>query len=169
MGVGRNAMRRIGNPDIDQRTILKTIGASGVGISGLSIGASAEGKLLRGIYYDTLTHKVGGEVSGFVESSDSGLDGQVNVAGFSLPLSKLEKNHGTAQDTYYGRFTESKFKMAINRSKFSSSRTVVRLRITQGPSHGHQGNSGDLDFISLPIRGTTLKKRQKKRPLIHDG
>lgn len=71
--------------------MLKTIGVSSVSLAGVPQISKANSSLqYKGIYYDTLTHQVGGITSATIQHQESGLDGEINIAGFNLPVSRFE-------------------------------------------------------------------------------
>lgn len=78
---------------IERRDVLQTIAGGTATLSGVGSVSAAppelDGRVL-GATYDTLTQKTGTTVRGRVRRTDTGLDGRVNVAGFSIPLTELE-------------------------------------------------------------------------------
>lgn len=102
-------MRQFDIQNVDRRTMLKSIGSSTLGIAGFSGTSSATGQQLQGISYDTLTEKVGGPIAGRVEKQDGTLTGQIDIAGFSIPLEALRRAGGSVNPSYMGLLTGSRF------------------------------------------------------------
>lgn len=144
--------------DAERRTVLKAIGSSTVALSGFSAGASAEGEQLRGIYYDTLTHEVGGKVTGSAEKQDGSLRGTANVAGFSIPLEKLQRTADTPNPRYNGLLTESKFKNGDQPLKIQFEEHNGRNPHFSGTITRPSGKFGRLGFYLTPDPNYDPKK-----------
>jgi hypothetical protein len=99
-------VEKFSKPDsANRRKVLQGIGAGMVSVTGLSSSASAlpDGDLA-GIGYDTLTHRVGSEVTGNITERNGDLRGALNVAGFTIPLQELEP-HPTSSVNANARFS----------------------------------------------------------------
>lgn len=136
--------------DANRRTVLKTIGSSTIALSGFSTAVSAQSEQLRGIYYDTLTQEVGGTVTGNAEKQDGSLRGTANVAGFSIPLQKLQKTAYSANPRYNGLLTESRFKNGDQPLKIQFEEHDGRNPHFSGTITRPSGKFGRLGFYLTP-------------------
>jgi hypothetical protein len=134
----------------NRRTVLKTIGSSTIALSGISAAASAQGEQLRGIYYDTLTQEVGGTVTGNAEKRDGSLRGTANVAGFSIPLEKLQKTSDSANPRYNGLLTEPRFRNGNQPLKVQFEEHNGRSPHFSGTITHPSGRFGRLGFYLTP-------------------
>jgi len=86
----------------NRRTVLKSIGA-GITVGSFATRATAgSGVQVSGITYDTLTHKLGGPVSGTIERGPGNgvLNGRLDLAGFSIPCDELERRDASESEPY---------------------------------------------------------------------
>lgn len=86
----------------NRRTVLKSIGA-GITVGSFATRTTAgSGVQVSGITYDTLTHKLGGPVSGTIERGpgNGALNGRLDLAGFSVPCDELESRDASESEPY---------------------------------------------------------------------
>lgn len=102
-----------------RRSVLRSIGAA----SGVSVFNKLSSPSLKGVVgttYDTLTHQQGPPVTGEFSRSDDELNGTLRMAGFEIPLSRLEMvEPGPAGDRFQtvlseNRFTKGKKGLKVN-------------------------------------------------------
>lgn len=97
--------QKSGMQPVNRRTILKSIGgtaALGVGSVGGVSGAKTEllNGRIAGVTYDTLTHEAGKPAFGRVIAGSNGLQGRLDVAGFSIPLDALKTEPAPMTDLH---------------------------------------------------------------------
>lgn len=95
--------------DRNRRKVLQIIGSSSVGLVGFSGSVSASTPEFRGVAYDTLTQESIGTVRGKIKQTNNDLQGKIDIAGFSLPLEKLELASNKTKPKYTETFKEEKF------------------------------------------------------------
>lgn len=98
---------------LKRRTVLKGMGATAaLGTTGYGVLANRHKGAVSGVGYDPLTNIVSGEISGRVVRDGDQLNGSLRVAGFQIPMNKLElvPQSQSSADKFRARLTEKKFK-----------------------------------------------------------
>jgi len=117
--------------DKKRRTLLKGLGVGALGsIAGIQTGeATTPSGQIAGASYDTLTGKAGGPVSGTINVDNNQLQGQLNIAGFSLPLGRLEHVEDTASNA------KARYSATLSDSKFRAGDVPLKLSVRQEDDH----------------------------------
>jgi hypothetical protein len=154
---------------VNRRTVLETIG----GTAALSVGGAASvsgterrsiGGRVAGVTYDTLTHQTGKPAVGRVTSNSNGLQGNLQIAGYSIPLDSLETQKATKPDHNYAKYYGD-----LNQREFQQDELSLRVRILEHEDHlsgilsRPSTRFGELGFYvvneeSIDVREATASK-----------
>jgi hypothetical protein len=99
------------NPRVRRRNVLKVAG----GVSGATmvtgLSTASDKYKISGVTYDTLTHKTGSNANGKVKAaSQNGLEGELRLGGFNLPLSNVrEVNSQGNRNKYLDKYKEDRY------------------------------------------------------------
>lgn len=105
-----NQGRKENRPTVSRRKVLGGIAAGAGGVITLSTsGAGAPDGDYVGFSYDTLTHQVAGRVNADLHTEGDQLRGQLNIAGFDIPVNKLRRTRNPSREEFRAVLTENGF------------------------------------------------------------
>lgn len=113
-----------------RRTVLKTVGIS-ITLSGLAGGAAANrpNGEVTGLAYDTMTDIISNRVSGRAVREKDSLKGNVSLAGYSIPLERLELAQSDQNDE------ETLFTAMLNDKRYKESDEPLSIRLFDHGDH----------------------------------
>jgi len=94
---------------LTRRKVLTSVGITAAGgFSGIGAGRSKINKTMEGdvegICYDTLTHQVGSVVNGHLKRGTKGLEGSLEVSGFTIDINDLNRRETDRRDPAIERY-----------------------------------------------------------------
>lgn len=157
-----------------RRRVLKSLSVGSACLSGIPFTASAtDKKELVGISYDTLTQKPGTKVRGHITSQRDTLEGELKIAGFTIPLDDLKevpRRNKAIDSSYIGKFSEDRYverdsalKVKIDRTGNSYSGTLSR----PSPHFGDLGffiSGSVINDLDTYLNNMSVKNRWTDHP-----
>lgn len=145
---------------IERREVLRSsisaAGAAGLLAGGVGIVGASNSSSMRGITYDTLTHKTGGEIGGNIQIDESGeLGGSANIANFPLKWDTLDMvTNGGLATRYQAELSSPEFV----RQGYSEDNRNLPLQVSLTILDDHisgvlkrpHGDFGKLGFVMAP-------------------
>ncbi|WP_193790393.1 hypothetical protein [Natronobacterium lacisalsi] len=146
-------MKEIADGDDSRRTVLKAITSGSVALVSVTGNATAAGFRFAGLAYDTLTHQTAGAVSGNVNSSNNELSGSIRIAGYTLPLSEVDKNVNSIRDEYIGIFDDEEYLREYADREYPLKLNLIRLTEPErfaGTLSRPSSKWGEIGFYLIP-------------------
>ena len=134
-----------------RRTVIKSaVGLGSIGAIGTSAAQNSRVNTYSGITYDTLTKLEGGDINAQIDTRGNNLTGNLDIAGYDIPLDQLSANESSRRPAFQGvlsadRFLESQKPLTVKIAEFDGSYAGLVSRPT--------GEFGILGFNLIPDSG----------------
>ena len=94
---------------VKRRSVMKSIGVTSLGASGLTSVVSSRRPSFEGVVYDTLTQEMSGQITGTIHKKQDELNGSINIAGYTLPINNLRKIEESSTPRYGAILEEEQY------------------------------------------------------------